>query len=245
MHLYVHPRMAAFVQMALWILGLMTLYQASETFTAKVRKYPPFRLGYFMMVLPLLFAFSGPAGALSTRLAGQKPVQLGAGTSGIPLDPRILWESPADPSEEQAAPKSEQPLAEPAPQPSSSPSPSPIPSALSFTEEAFIESLMKIHEDMEAHLGQRIALTGFIYRIGSFGPQEFVIARYLVSCCIADAQVVGLYAVYSDIEQKSPFVWIRAEGVLDQIEFQGEQIPILRVEHIEEIPAPENPYLYR
>lgn len=245
MCLYVHPRMTAFVWMALGILGLMTLYQASEVFTARVQKYPPFRLGYFMIVLPLLFAFSGPAGALSARLAGQKPVQLGAGASGISLDPRINWEAVIDPTEELTPPKPEPPFTTPAPQSAGSAPASPAQKELSFSEEAYIGSLMKIHEDMKEYLGQRIALTGFIYRIGAFGPQEFVIARYLVSCCIADAQVVGLYASYPDIEQKSPFSWIRAEGVLERFVFQGEQVPILRVEHLEEIPAPANPYLYR
>ena len=40
--------------------------------------------------------------------------------------------------------------------------------------------------------GQQATVTGFVFRDERFAADQFMVTRYAVSCCVADASIVGL-----------------------------------------------------
>jgi uncharacterized repeat protein (TIGR03943 family) len=92
--------------------------------------------------------------------------------------------------------------------------------------------------------GERADLTGFVYREPTFGEDQFMIARYSVSCCVADASALGVPVAYADAAALEPGQWVRVLGAFQVGNFRDNLLPILQVESVELIEQPQHPYLY-
>ena len=87
-------------------------------------------------------------------------------------------------------------------------------------------------------------LTGFVYREPGFGVDHFMVARFTLSCCVADASAIGV-AVY--LEGSDSIVdgeWVQIDGAFLAGDFRGTTTPILMAENVNIIDQPEHPYLY-
>ena len=94
--------------------------------------------------------------------------------------------------------------------------------------------------------GEPADVTGFVYREPGFGDDIFMVARFTLSCCVADASAIGVPATFSDDTELAigDGEWVRVTGAFEAGDFRGAQTPILMVESIEVIEQPEHPYLY-
>lgn len=92
--------------------------------------------------------------------------------------------------------------------------------------------------------GVEAEFSGFIYRNPEFEDGQFMVGRFIVSCCTADADPVGL-PVYSlaagDLAEGQ---WVTVRGKFYADDFRGTITPILHVETLEPIEQPKNSYLY-
>ncbi|MBC8171157.1 MAG: TIGR03943 family protein [Anaerolineae bacterium] len=87
-------------------------------------------------------------------------------------------------------------------------------------------------------------VSGFIYREPGYPKDTFMVARFTVSCCVADASAIGLpvYLEASDVLETGG--WVRVTGAFKAQEFGGKQAPVLIAATVEEIEQPQHPYLY-
>lgn len=92
--------------------------------------------------------------------------------------------------------------------------------------------------------GEQADLIGFIYREPTFGDDQFMIARYSISCCVADASALGVPATWADTAALEQGQWVRVQGAFQTGSFRDNVLPILQVASIEPIEQPEHPYLY-
>jgi len=92
--------------------------------------------------------------------------------------------------------------------------------------------------------GQQVDVIGFIYREPTMSADQFMVARFTVSCCVADAFAIGLPVQMEGAEQYATGAWVRLRGTLEAGTFGDETIPIVRPQQVEEVPAPDSPYLY-
>jgi uncharacterized repeat protein (TIGR03943 family) len=92
--------------------------------------------------------------------------------------------------------------------------------------------------------GQRADVIGFVYKEPTFGDDHFMVARFTVSCCVADASAIGLPVLYADSAAMEQGAWVRVQGTFSVGEFRGDLLPILNVDSIEMVQQPEHPYLY-
>ena len=92
--------------------------------------------------------------------------------------------------------------------------------------------------------GQPADLTGFVYTEPSFGEAQFMIARYAVSCCVADASALGVPATWPDSASLEAGQWVRVQGSFQVATFRDDLLPVLQVETLEPIEQPDHPYLY-
>lgn len=91
---------------------------------------------------------------------------------------------------------------------------------------------------------QPVDVVGFVYTEPNFDPGTFMVARFTVSCCVADAAAIGLPVAYADSAALPQGEWVRVQGTMQVGEFRGETLPIVQVASIEVVAQPDHPYLY-
>lgn len=91
---------------------------------------------------------------------------------------------------------------------------------------------------------QEADVIGFIYREPDYPEDTFMVARFTVSCCVADASAIGLPVYMPDADALETGGWVRVQGAFNAQEFDGNQVPVLIASSIEQIEQPQHPYLY-
>ena len=98
--------------------------------------------------------------------------------------------------------------------------------------------------------GQEITLYGFVYKEDSFPPDTILVSRLMITCCAADAMIVGYHVRVEDADDFSSDEWIQVTGTVEQFatEMYGEvfYVPILIGGTVTrcEAPSTEDAYIY-
>lgn len=92
--------------------------------------------------------------------------------------------------------------------------------------------------------GQEAHIIGFVYRDERFGTEQFMVGRFTVSCCVADAAPIGLIVHWPDSADLPADQWVDVTGHFEVGTFNGITIPILVADQVEPTEAPAQPYLY-
>lgn len=77
-----------------------------------------------------------------------------------------------------------------------------------------------------------------------------MVARLIMVCCAADAQVVGLLSNYEKTAELEKDQWVRVEGKITYIDNadkkygEDPKVPMINVSKVEKIEQPSNPYIY-
>jgi uncharacterized repeat protein (TIGR03943 family) len=92
---------------------------------------------------------------------------------------------------------------------------------------------------LAARAGETVRFVGFVSRYDGTPADEFVLTRYVVTCCVADATVASVRTVnvtpgvYADDE------WVEVTGEIYPV---GSEVIVDAVE-IRKVPTPDRPYL--
>lgn len=92
--------------------------------------------------------------------------------------------------------------------------------------------------------GEPADLIGFIYREPDFPPDHFMVARFTVSCCVADAGAIGLPVYSPAAADLADGEWVHLTGTFEAGTFRNTAMPILQADVVTVVPEPEHPYLY-
>lgn len=92
--------------------------------------------------------------------------------------------------------------------------------------------------------GQPVDVIGFIYREPYMAENEFMLARFTMSCCVADAFAIGMPVFLEGASEWETGAWVRITGTLEAGTFNGETLPIIRPTTVEPTEIPATPYLY-
>jgi len=93
------------------------------------------------------------------------------------------------------------------------------------------------HKDLKAKV------VGFVLRDNTLPVDHFMIARFVISCCAADARPVGLIVQYDPAKFNfKNDEWIEVSGTFASEEVGGQRQPVLVLESYKVVPIPENPY---
>lgn len=90
----------------------------------------------------------------------------------------------------------------------------------------------------------QVDVVGFIYREPSMETNQFMVARFTMSCCVADAFAIGMPVTSEEAAKLADGTWIRVQGTLKAGTFNGESVPVIAPTSIEPIDTPDQPYLY-
>lgn len=113
-----------------------------------------------------------------------------------------------------------------------------------ISSDNFVKWIQEIYDNMSVYEGKKIQLTGFVFKDKAYNKNEFVTARFMMSCCSADLQPVGLLCRYDKAAELNQDAWINLKGKIQIIDYKGEKIPIITPESIQKTEKPQNDYVY-
>jgi putative membrane protein len=114
-----------------------------------------------------------------------------------------------------------------------------------FTEKNFASYLSVLDLYPNEVKGKKIRIKGFVFRDEeALEPDQFVLSRFTVSCCAADANVVGVITQFAQTPILKKDQWLEVEGVLSTTKRYGFDAPLIQLQNYRVIEAPKDPYIY-
>lgn len=93
--------------------------------------------------------------------------------------------------------------------------------------------------------GEEAHVVGFVYQDERFTETQFMVSRFTVSCCVADAAPIGLIVEWPDTAVLTPDSWVEVTGTIQARTFNGVQMPVLVADSVAPTETPSQPYLYQ
>ena len=87
--------------------------------------------------------------------------------------------------------------------------------------------------------GEDVTFVGFVNRDAGMPADEFILTRFLISCCVADALSVEVRVAGAPPGELKQDQWVRVEGKLYPL---GREV-IVDLTEVTKVPRPEQPYL--
>lgn len=184
-------------------------------------KGPSFpRLGFALFVIPVALASAAGPRPLSEAAAGQRVLKSGG-----------LNDSSFESVEEYLATiKPGEPIV--------------------FEDWSHASLVGAISSDPTAFAGREIELVGFAFRPSGTPRERLYLIRFLITCCVADAEPMGILIEGADISRFNDFEWLRVAGPLEPATVpnpytgKDELVPLLRASLAEPAPKPLVEYLF-
>jgi putative membrane protein len=110
---------------------------------------------------------------------------------------------------------------------------------LDFVDVAAAQSFDDAARSLARRAGERIVLDGIVSHEAAMPPDEFLLTRFIVTCCTADATHAQVRVVGAPPGAFEPDTWVRVEGRVFPL---GREV-LIAAERVESIPAPSDPYL--
>ncbi|WP_318615711.1 TIGR03943 family putative permease subunit [Sporosarcina sp. YIM B06819] len=111
------------------------------------------------------------------------------------------------------------------------------------SEERYLDITNSIYAYLDSFIGKEIEIVGFVYKDPELEENQFVIARFGITCCVADASVYGILSTMDEMFEVEEDEWVRATGYLSKINLDDWDYPHLQITEIEKVEEPENPYI--
>ncbi|APH03982.1 TIGR03943 family putative permease subunit [Bacillus weihaiensis] len=115
---------------------------------------------------------------------------------------------------------------------------------IEFTDENYIAMTTILDRSPEKFKGKKVEMTGFVFREADFTEEQFVLARFGLSCCVADASVFGTLASLEDAKSYGDDQWVKIQGTVTVVKYQEWVLPNIEVTKIERVEVPDSPYVY-
>jgi putative membrane protein len=248
---YIAPRMQWMVQLSAVVLALIAVYFLFATWLQLQGRHihcdcdhTPKKslwkntIAYSFFLAPLLFGYFIPDTVMGSHVVDQKGIQLNINETSIDVSQSnsrvsattdLTQFSSDDPFIQQYSAFAQQlMLREP----------------IIVEEHAYLETSTAIDLFMQVFQGKSIQIDGFVYVQDGMSPTQFVVARLAMECCSADATPYGFMVEWPEAAQLLPDTWVRVSGVIGASQYFDTEIVTIIAEEIEQINAPESPYVY-
>jgi uncharacterized repeat protein (TIGR03943 family) len=94
-------------------------------------------------------------------------------------------------------------------------------------------------------VGKKVVTEGQVYRDETVPENHFLVFRFLVLCCVADALPAGALVIHGDAESFEQDSWVRVEGILGLKIVSGLYFPTIKADRVMTIDPPAIPYLFQ
>jgi len=107
-------------------------------------------------------------------------------------------------------------------------------------------SLLNLLADAEKFDGNRVTAEGMVYRSVTSGENTFMLFRFAVVCCAADALPLSVTVKHTATEALNNDTWVRVGGIFTIEISKGKQVASIAADSVQSIPPPppEKRYLF-
>ncbi len=98
--------------------------------------------------------------------------------------------------------------------------------------------------DPSSFTGKQADVIGFVYREPTFAQNQFMVARFAISCCVADASAIGLPVTWDKAQNFTQDTWVEVKGPFQMGSFRNDTVPVLMASSVTQVDQPAHPYLY-
>ncbi|MEO1592380.1 MAG: TIGR03943 family protein [Cyanobacteria bacterium J06632_22] len=103
--------------------------------------------------------------------------------------------------------------------------------------------ITSVREPLDIFPGEPVNVTGFVHRPFPGAPQQFVLARRVIRCCLADTVPLGLAIQTENADEFEADTWLRVTGTFGTVEVRKRPTLVVMPESIETIPEPKKAYI--
>jgi putative membrane protein len=250
--LYVNPRIVPYVKFGIVAMIAISLVSIRDIFKPKrkVNLAP-----YLFFLIPLLMAFSLPAKAMdSTSMAfGDVKISQQQGSNADYFTPDDIAENRTEDTVQMSdnSPMTEEDSLSSDSMDSTQADPDQTDSRLTMQGDTivmgdnnFVQWLQEIYDNMGKYEGEKIEVTGFVFKSKDFKGNEFAPARLMMACCTADLQPVGLLCRYEKAAELKQDTWLKVTGTIRIVDYNGEKTPVIVADNVVSTNKPKNEYVY-
>lgn len=105
-------------------------------------------------------------------------------------------------------------------------------------------TLLEMLENFHAYEGRRITTLGMVYRDETVPPEHFLVFRFMIVCCAADAMPAGALVFGGEADSFEQDAWVSVEGVLGLKQVGDLTFPLIQADRITRVDPPKDPYLF-
>ena len=98
--------------------------------------------------------------------------------------------------------------------------------------------------DLTPYLGQTARVTGFVYHDPRLPANQFIVSRFVITCCAADASAIGMIVDWGQSAGLTESSWVEVKGPVQASKLGGQPIPLIEASYVQSTPQPPQPYLY-
>ena len=98
--------------------------------------------------------------------------------------------------------------------------------------------------DLSPYVGQMARVTGFVYHDPRLPANQFIVSRFVITCCTADASAIGMIVNWNQSAGLTESSWVEVKGPVQASKLGGQPIPLIEASHVQSTPQPDQPYLY-
>ncbi|MGB3652937.1 MAG: TIGR03943 family protein [Rivularia sp. (in: cyanobacteria)] len=106
---------------------------------------------------------------------------------------------------------------------------------------------LSVYPEPDAYTGQKAKVTGFVIHPPDLGDEYLFVARFVLTCCAADAYPVGLPVKLQKGQTRVDFKkdsWLDIEGTMATETFDGKRQLTIISNSLKKVSQPKNPYSY-
>ncbi|WP_046174175.1 TIGR03943 family putative permease subunit [Domibacillus indicus] len=117
-------------------------------------------------------------------------------------------------------------------------------SLIHMENEVFEPYYREISTEPQNYAGRTVRMSGFVYKEDGFRPDQLALTRFLITHCVADAGSIGFLTEFDEAALVEQDMWLEIEGTIELTQYDGTEMPLLKVTSWEVIEEPDDPYVY-
>lgn len=239
---YINPRYERLTEIAAIIIFIMFLAQAGSSLRRSAFDHSrsnfiqdTIKLAYLPFMITLAMAFLLPDSALDANLAANKGMNLSTqpATTVQSGSANTTFNDSAAPLAPQAQNPAQEQIDE-------------IRKAglIKVTEENFTIVNKETYMFPEQYAGKEITMLGFVFKEPGMPSNQFVLGRYIITCCSADASLGGFLCEYGNTADFKEGSWLIIRGIIKTGKYNDSTVPIITINSFSPAQEPQNPYIY-
>ncbi|WP_206070382.1 TIGR03943 family protein [Nodosilinea sp. P-1105] len=104
---------------------------------------------------------------------------------------------------------------------------------------------LNVYPEPDAYTGQGVKVSGFVTHMPDWPSNMFMITRFVLTCCAADAYPVGLPVELPEgTSRPEPDTWLEVEGTMQTDTLDDTRQLVIGSPTLTEISQPRNPFEY-